>query len=124
LIGVYGDKRKKRKVIVIPEHDTSFQKWCNLCETIKEHKDFYSDKAKKDGLNANCKACKASQKKKKKIPTPDINPVVDSKIIHERNPLERYSKNELRELAREKGIKFTFKKTKDELLKMIQTTLN
>ena len=124
LIGVYGDKRKKRKVVVIPEHDTSFQKWCNLCETVKEHKDFYSDKAKKDGLNANCKACKASQKKEKKIPTPDINPVVNSKIIHERNPLERYSKNELRELAREKGIKFTFKKTKDELLKMIQTTLN
>ena len=122
LIGVYGDKRKRRKVVVIPEHDVTFQKWCNLCETIKEHKDFYPDKAKKDGLNANCKACKVRQKEKKKIPKPDINPVVvvNPKIVQERNPLERYSKNELREVAIEKGIKITFKKTKDELIKMIQ----
>jgi hypothetical protein len=69
-IGVYGDKRQKRKVVVIPEHDTTFQKWCNLCETIKEHKDFSSDKTKKDGLIANCKVCRKKMKEKKKASTP------------------------------------------------------
>ena len=66
LIGVYGDKRKRRKVVVIPKFATSTHKWCNLCESVKEHKDFYADKMKKDGLNANCKACKNEQKKKYK----------------------------------------------------------
>jgi hypothetical protein len=64
LIGVYGDKRKRRKVVVIPTFDTTTHKWCNLCESVKEHKDFYADKMKKDGLNANCKTCKNNQKKK------------------------------------------------------------
>ena len=63
LTGVYGDKRKRRKVVVIPTFDTTTHKWCNLCENVKEHKDFYADKMKKDGLNANCKTCKNNQKK-------------------------------------------------------------
>lgn len=125
LIGVYGDKRKKRKVVVIPEHDIAFQKWCNLCETIKEHKDFYTDKAKKDGLNANCKACKHEQKmrqkEERKKPEEKAEPeTLAVQEIENRNPLERYSKNELREVAIEKGIKITFRKTKDELIKLIQ----
>jgi hypothetical protein len=128
LIGVYGDKRKKRKVVVIPEHDITFQKWCNLCETIKEHKDFYSDKAKKDGLNANCKACKHEQKmrytEKRKKPEEKAKPqtlaINTVQEIENRNPLERYSKNELRELVIKKGMKITFKKTKDEMIKMLQ----
>ena len=41
MIGQYGDDRKKRKVISIPEYDVSIYKWCNLCENAKEHKDFY-----------------------------------------------------------------------------------
>jgi len=63
LTGVYGDKRKRRKVVAIPTFDTTTHKWCNLCENVKEHKDFYADKLKKDGLNANCKTCKNNQKK-------------------------------------------------------------
>ena len=42
LIGVYGDKRKKRKVIVIPEFDATTHKWCNLCESVKELDKFYN----------------------------------------------------------------------------------
>jgi hypothetical protein len=62
LIGVYGDQRKQRKVVELPEFDTTTHKWCNLCECVKEHKDFFCDKMKKDGLNANCKSCKNQQK--------------------------------------------------------------
>ena len=71
-IGVYGDNRKKRKAIIIPEHDIKVQKWCNLCETIREHKDFSSDKTKKDGLIANCKMCRKKMKEKKKVAPPEV----------------------------------------------------
>jgi len=58
----YGDKRKRRKRVVIPKFDTTTHKWCNLCENVKEHKLFGTDKGNKDGLYSNCKTCKAKQK--------------------------------------------------------------
>jgi len=70
LIGVYGDKRKVKKVVDIPEYDKDMYKWCNLCESIKELDKFYKEKSTKDGLCANCKSCKSNQKKeyiKKKL---------------------------------------------------------
>ena len=62
LTGVYGDKRKVMKVVPIPDHDKSTHKWCNLCESVKEHSCFYKARQTKDGLCANCKACKHQQK--------------------------------------------------------------
>ena len=62
LTGVYGDKRKVMKVVPIPDHDKSTHKWCNLCESVKEHSFFYKARQTKDGLCANCKACKHQQK--------------------------------------------------------------
>ena len=58
----YGDKRKRRKRVVIPKFDTTTHKWCNLCENVKDHKLFGTDKGNKDGLYSNCKTCKAKQK--------------------------------------------------------------
>jgi hypothetical protein len=63
LTGVYGDKRKVKKVVEIPEYDKETHKWCNLCESIKELDKFHKTKDTKDGLCANCKSCKAKQKK-------------------------------------------------------------
>jgi hypothetical protein len=133
LIGVYGDNRKQRKVVAIPKHDISTTKWCNLCESVKEHKEFYPDKMKKDGLNANCKSCKNAQKEKyrekkraqkaeetaKNPPqvTPEVKDAV--KQIEAKNPLERYSKVELIHLCKEKGITVSIKKTKPEMIKML-----
>jgi hypothetical protein len=129
LIGVYGDKRKRRKVILIPKHDIATQKWCNLCETVKQHQEFYADKMTKDGLNANCKACKIERKRKRKeekkknepLPAPEKK-LSDEKLneIKSKNPLERFSKNELIELLKEKGIKFSKKKTKGEMIKVLE----
>jgi hypothetical protein len=62
LTGVYGDKRKVMKVVPIPDHDKSTHKWCNLCESVKEQSCFYKARQTKDGLCANCKACKHQQK--------------------------------------------------------------
>ena len=59
----YGDKRKRRKVVTIPKYDSTTHKWCNRCESIKEHKLFNNSKDTKDGLFANCKECKKEQKK-------------------------------------------------------------
>ena len=132
LIGVYGDKRKRRKVILIPKHDIATQKWCNLCETVKQHEEFYADKMTKDGLNANCKACKIEQKRKRKeekkknelIPPPEkkLSEEEQQKLkeIQSKNPLERFSKNELIQLLKEKGIKFSRKKTKGEMIKVLE----
>jgi hypothetical protein len=63
LTGRYGDDRKKRKVIVIPKYDITISKWCNRCENVRLHKDFYKDSSTVDGLGANCKMCKKEQKK-------------------------------------------------------------
>ena len=63
LTGVYGDKRKVKKVVEIPEYDKEISKWCNLCESVKELDKFHKTKDTKDGLCANCKSCKAKQKK-------------------------------------------------------------
>lgn len=62
LVGQYGDDRKKRKVVVVPKYDVLTHKWCNRCENAKERKFFNKDVGAKDGLNANCKECKADQK--------------------------------------------------------------
>ena len=135
LVGVYGDKRKRRKVIAIPDHDSSVQKWCNLCENLKEHKEFYPDKMKKDGLNANCIACKANQKKKrielrkarKQEGEEEEEPkkIDKEKLqqIQEKNPFERYTKNELREILKDKHnlTSVGYKKTKKEIIAMLTT---
>ena len=130
LVGVYGDKRKRRKIVTIPKHDSSIQKWCNLCETVKEHKDFYAEKMKKDGLNPNCKACKNEQKKKQKekrknMPQPPEKKLTEEekeKInqIQSKNPIERFSKNELMELLKEKGIKVSHKMTKNIMIESLK----
>jgi hypothetical protein len=59
----YGDDRKRKKLVLVPEFDTLVQKWCNRCETVRLHSEFYNDKMTKDGLGANCKHCKNQQKK-------------------------------------------------------------
>ena len=135
LTGVYGDNRKQRKVVVIPKHDITINKWCNMCESVKEHKDFYVDKMKKDGLNANCKSCKHAQKvqqreKKEKqkgdgnsqvvVEEPEIiNEIV--KHIEDKNPFERFTKIELVHLIKKKGMTASVKKTKPELIKMLSS---
>ena len=58
----YGDKRKRRKVVTIPQFNIETHKWCNLCETVKEQSYFYKAANTKDGLNPNCKTCKTKQK--------------------------------------------------------------
>ena len=131
LTGVYGDKRKRKKTVAIPEHNTETQKWCNLCETVKEHTDFYPDKMKKDGLNANCKACKSDQKKKQKeekkknMPPPPEKKLTEEekeKIIQiqSKNPLERFSKNELMNLLKEKKMKASHKMTKNIMIESLK----
>ena len=130
LTGVYGDKRKKRKQVVIPKFDTTTQKWCNLCESIKEHKDFYADKIKKDGLNANCKACKNNQKKQKQkqkknnvvvgeVVIPEEEKGVEIVVNLEKNPLERYTKDELRQVGRDKNLRVPYRLTKPQLIDML-----
>ena len=134
LIGVYGDKRKKRKVIVIPEFDATTHKWCNLCESIKEHKDFYSDKSKKDGLNPNCKDCKNIQKnnyrQKLKEEEKDLennNEKEDikeddefDKNIFDENFADKYSKYDLCKIADNNNLKFTKNHTRAELIHIIK----
>ena len=134
LIGVYGDKRKKRKVIVIPEFDATTHKWCNLCESIKEHKDFYSDKSKKDGLNPNCKDCKNIQKKnyRQKEKEKDLennNEKEDikeeeeeefDKNIFDENFVDKYSKYDLCKIADNNNLKFTKNHTRAELIHIIK----
>jgi len=66
LVGVYGDRRKRRKQVVPPPFDTSTHKWCNRCEQVKPHEEYYRCQMTKDGLFSNCKACKADQKRKQK----------------------------------------------------------
>jgi hypothetical protein len=128
LIGVYGDKRKKRKVVTIPKFDTTKQKWCNLCESVKDHSDFYADNMKKDGLNANCKSCKAKQKQnqvarkkaeKENEKHDDASESSKTEEILNKNPYERYSKRELRQIAIDKGLKITYKFTKSELISIL-----
>jgi hypothetical protein len=63
LVGVYGDKRKIRKIVKIPEYDEVTQKWCNRCEKVHSRENFFKSKDTKDGLYANCKNCKNEQKK-------------------------------------------------------------
>ena len=63
LVSVYGDKRKIRKIVQIPEYDNVTQKWCNRCEKVHPRDNFFKSKDTKDGLYANCKNCKSEQKK-------------------------------------------------------------
>lgn len=59
----YGDNRKRKKVVSIPDFDVSTHKWCNLCSKVRNQTEFYNDKMTKDGLGSNCKECKATQKR-------------------------------------------------------------
>lgn len=74
LVGRYGDKRKRRKVVITPEYDSSTHKWCNRCENVRSRDQFYKDTSTKDGISANCKTCKAEQKRLNRISKniPDI----------------------------------------------------
>ena len=141
LVGVYGDKRKKKKVVTIPEFDTTTHKWCNRCESVKEYKNFQHDKNRKDGHISNCKACKAEQKRiflekkkkekekeKEKEEEEETIPIEVLKEDKERleevqskNPLERYKKTELMQLMKGKGIKVTFKMTKNAMIEKLSS---
>jgi len=59
----FGENCKIVKTVAIPAHDNLVEKWCNRCEKVKPFSDFYNDKMSKDGLGANCKSCKADQKR-------------------------------------------------------------
>ena len=63
LVGRYGDNRKKRKVVVPPKYDILTHKWCNRCENVIIRDLFFKDVYSNDGLNSNCKLCKADQKR-------------------------------------------------------------
>ena len=63
MLGRSGDNYKQRKVVAVPVYDALTHKWCNRCETVKVHDDFYRASDTKDGLNPNCKDCKADQKR-------------------------------------------------------------
>lgn len=145
LVGVYGDNRKKKKVVTIPDYDTTTHKWCNRCESVQEYKNFQRDKSSKDGHYPNCKSCKADQKriyleKKKKEKekekqkeeqkeeqkeTIPIEVIKEDKErleeIQSKNPLERYMKTELMQLMRSKGIKVTFKMTKSAMIEKLSS---
>lgn len=137
LIGVYGDKRKKRKIVTLPEFNTEIHKWCNLCESVKEYKDFYHDKANKDGYNSNCKECKNNMKKTAKSLSEDEKKQKkeiemerkreEDKIrqasieeIKNKNPLQRYEKRELMEMMKAKGLKVTYRMTKDQMIEHLK----
>jgi len=119
LIGQYGDNRKKRKVITIPEYDITTQKWCNLCENVKEHTEFYADKDKKDGLNANCKQCKSNQKKKNKIKKMEEKEEIDKSVFNEEF-IHKYTANDLRKIAKNNNLNYTTHHTKAELITIIK----
>jgi hypothetical protein len=136
LIGVYGDKRKKRKDITIPNFDSSVYKWCNLCESVKVHKEFYHDKFKKDGLNANCKACKKTQKinyinkikyikpieniEEKNIDTfQEINEKFDKNVFDEKY-IHKYTIYDLHKICENKNLKFNRKMAKNDLINTIK----
>lgn len=139
LVGVYGDKRKKKKVVTIPEFDTTTHKWCNRCESVKEYKNFQHDKSCKDGYNSNCRACKAEQrriylekkKKEKKEKEKEEEETIPIEVLKEdkerleevqsKNPLERYKKTELMQLMKGKGIKVTFKMTKNAMIEKLSS---
>ncbi len=77
MTGVYGDDRKRKKVVTVPEYNFLTHKWCNRCESVKELSGFGNDKSTKDGLCSNCKACKTDQKQKSKenkasLPAPSV----------------------------------------------------
>lgn len=57
-----GYNTKLRRDKPIPIYDTTTDKWCNRCESIKKHDQFYNCSSTKDGLMPNCKECKAEQK--------------------------------------------------------------
>lgn len=61
-----GYNAKLRRDKPIPSYDTATHKWCNRCESVKQHEEFYNSTGTKDGLMSNCKACKAEQKQNNK----------------------------------------------------------
>jgi hypothetical protein len=140
LVGVYGDNRKRRKKVVIPQFDPTTHKWCNRCENVKEYKDFMKDKSTKDGHNANCKACKLEQKKiqrdkKKQLKETEAEGAEEAKAegtdviedgideeedIIDRDPLYRFQKAELRRMMKAKGLKVTLKMNKTVMINKLQ----
>lgn len=68
LTGMYGETRNRHKpAVAAPPHDTSTHKWCNRCESVKQHDQFYQSTSTKDGLTANCKQCNTDQKRQQKL---------------------------------------------------------
>jgi hypothetical protein len=144
LVGVYGDNRKQRKKVVVPQFDPTTHKWCNRCENVKEYKDFMKDKSTKDGHNANCKACKLEQKKiqrdkKKQLKEEtkakteetkakteedkkaEVIGIDEEEDIIDRNPLYRFQKVELMRMMKAKGLKVTFRMNKTFMINKLQT---
>jgi hypothetical protein len=100
----YGDKRKRRKIVAIPKYDTTTHKWCNLCETVKEHEMFYNDTGNKDGLGSNCKDCKKNQKiqhKNKIVKEQNIDDILEEKNI---DIEKKYTRKDLIIIAKENNI--------------------
>lgn len=60
-----GYNEKLRRDKPIPEFNPETHKWCNRCSNVKEKNEFYNSCGTKDGLMANCKSCKAEQKRNK-----------------------------------------------------------
>lgn len=125
-ISKYGENRRQRKVVDIPKYDTTSSKWCNVCESVKQHNEFYPDKTKKDGLNSNCISCRTDLKKKykehKQQKGNDNHQTQLEEItkqIENKNPLERFSKVELIHMIRKKGMTVSMKETKLEMIKML-----
>jgi hypothetical protein len=77
-----GYNEKCRRDKPLPEFDPATHKWCNRCENVKEHAEFYRCSSTKDGLCSNCKTCKTEQKKNRLAPKNHHN-----KIIHEKTSL-------------------------------------
>lgn len=59
----HPDSEYVEQTIEIYDMDPSTEKRCKRCSKTKPHDQFYNDSSTTDGLGANCKACKAEQKK-------------------------------------------------------------
>jgi hypothetical protein len=55
MTSVYGDQRKRQKIVPVPDHDKTVSKWCNRCERENPHTEFFQSRSTRDGLYANCR---------------------------------------------------------------------
>ena len=89
---------------------------------MKEHKDFYNDKHKKDGLGANCKECKSKQKANWKKDNRIFKEDFDINVFNE-NFIHKYTVSDLRNIAQKNNLNYTTKHTKSELVDIINRNI-